>query len=100
MTVNVDLENGQVLDSLGLETQGVIIPAFTRRTVRTRLTVMHGETAVLSGVLDTRYVESERGVPILRSIPIQGYAFKSKSKNRSTTELMAFITPLYPKRRR
>ncbi len=93
VTIDVDLENGQVLEELGLETQGLVIPAFTRRTVQTELTIHDNETAVLSGVLDSSLIESEEGIPGLMHIPIIGNIFKSKTKRKSKTELMAFITP-------
>ncbi len=93
VTIDVDLENGQVLESLGLETQGISIPAFSRRTIQTELTIENNETAVLSGVLDTSLIESESGIPGLMHIPLVGNLFKTRSKKRSNTELIAFITP-------
>ncbi|RJP19734.1 MAG: hypothetical protein C4527_26335 [Candidatus Omnitrophota bacterium] len=93
VTIDVNLENGQVLDTLGLETQGIVIPAFSRRTIQTKLTIENNETAVLSGVLDTSQVESESGIPGLMHIPLIGSVFKTRTKKRSNTELIAFITP-------
>ncbi|MGC9328873.1 MAG: hypothetical protein ACP5I1_14655, partial [Candidatus Hinthialibacter sp.] len=61
--------------------------------VQTRLTIEKEETAVLSGVIDTTYKESENGIPGLMHIPILGHLFKSKGKSRTRTELLTFITP-------
>ncbi|HOJ62654.1 MAG TPA: hypothetical protein PK878_20455, partial [bacterium] len=90
---DVDLESGQVLDQFALITPSGKSPAFSRRTVTTRLTLKHEETAVLSGVIDTSFTESNRGVPGLMKIPIIGNLFKSRGKSTSKTELLTFITP-------
>ncbi len=93
VTIDVDLETGQVLDRLGLQVGESKIPAFAKRVVRTKLTVHDEETAVLSGVIDTNYSDTETGIPGLRHIPLVGYLFKSKGKEVSKTELLTFITP-------
>ncbi|HOL94182.1 MAG TPA: secretin N-terminal domain-containing protein [bacterium] len=93
VTIDVDLESGQVLDQFALITPSGKSPAFSRRTVTTRLTLKHEETAVLSGVIDTSFTESNRGVPGLMKIPIIGNLFKSRGKSTSKTELLTFITP-------
>ncbi|MBZ0255023.1 hypothetical protein K8I31_03115, partial [bacterium] len=93
VTINVDLETGKVLNQFALKVGDSEIPAFNRRRVRTELMINNEETAVLSGVIDTSYSDIEDGVPGLKSIPILGYLFKSKKKQKSNKELMAFITP-------
>jgi type IV pilus assembly protein PilQ len=59
----------------------------------TRVLVGHGETAVIAGLV--RNVESvlETGVPVLRSVPLLGFLFKSKSTVSSDRELIIFLTP-------
>lgn len=93
VTINVTLENGQVLEDFGITVQGSTIPALSRRQIRTKLTIHDQETAVLSGVIDTSYISSEKGIPGLMHIPLLGNLFKTKGKNRLRTELMTFITP-------
>ncbi len=93
VTIEVSLETGQVLDSFSLTVDDTQIPAFSRRTVNTVLSVDHEETAVLSGVINTTYQDTENGIPGLRHIPLLGNLFKSKGKRHSNTELMTFITP-------
>ncbi len=93
VTIDVDLESGQVLDQFALVTPAGKSPAFSRRTVTTRLTLKHEETAVLSGVIDTSFTESNRGIPGLMKIPVLGSLFKTRGKNQSKTELLTFITP-------
>ncbi len=92
-TLEVDLETGQILDQYSLVTSNGTAPAFSRRTINTRLTIEREETAVLSGVIDTSFTESENGIPGLMKIPILGRLFKSKGKKQTKTELLTFITP-------
>lgn len=93
VTIEVNLETGQVLDAFALTVDGSTLPAFSRRTVNTILSVNHEETAVLSGVIDTTFQDTENGLPGLRHIPVLGHLFKSKGKRRANTELLTFITP-------
>lgn len=93
VTIEVNLETGQVLDSFALTVEGSTLPAFSRRTVNTILSVDHQETAVLSGVIDTSFQDTESGLPGFRHIPVLGHIFKSKGKRRANTELLTFITP-------
>jgi type II secretory pathway component GspD/PulD (secretin) len=93
VTVDVDLANGQVLDNYGLNSNGFTVPALSQRTVRTELSILNEETAVLSGVLDSTEVNVERGVPGLMHIPVLGSIFKTKTKRIAKTELVTFITP-------
>lgn len=93
VTVNVDLKNGQVLDSYGLQVQGFNVPALSQRVLRTELSIENEETVVLSGILDTVESKGARGVPGLSKIPVVGNLFKSKNNRMSKTELVTFITP-------
>ena len=93
VTIDVNLVNGQILETLALDTGGIKVPAFSQRTILTKLTVNNLETAVLSGVIDTAFYNGVQGVPGLMHIPILGNFFKSKTKKQTKTEMMAFITP-------
>ncbi len=93
VTINVDLETGKVLNQFSLQVGESEIPAFNRRRVTTELMINDQETAVLSGVIDTSFTDIDDGVPVLKHIPVLGYLFKSKKKQQTKKELMAFITP-------
>lgn len=68
-------------------------PITTSRSVRTRITVTDGETAVLGGLVKEDQIERVQKVPLLGSIPILGRLFSSKSTQRSKTDLIILITP-------
>lgn len=94
VTIDVDLETGQISERLTLDLgNGGRIPGTSRRTVQTRLTINDQETAVLSGVIDSTWRDSVEGVPGLKDIPILGYLFKSRGREHTKKEMVAFITP-------
>jgi len=69
-------------------------PITTSRSIRTRITVADGETAALGGLLKEDNIESQQKVPLLGSIPLLGKVlFTSKSKQKTTTDLIILITP-------
>ena len=68
-------------------------PITTSRSVRTRITVINGETAVLGGLVKENQIERVQKVPLLGSIPLIGKLFSSKSMQRSKTDLIILITP-------
>ncbi|UCF78894.1 MAG: AMIN domain-containing protein [Candidatus Eiseniibacteriota bacterium] len=59
----------------------------------TRVIVRDGETAVIGGLIRENITSVKRGVPILQSIPLLGYLFRSTSDTKSKRELLIFITP-------
>lgn len=63
------------------------------RAVSTQVRVKSGQTVVLGGLLQSNEKESVRKVPILGQIPIIGWFFTNKSKSKSTTDLVIFLTP-------
>jgi len=63
------------------------------RAVSTQVRVKSGQTVVLGGLLQSNEKESVRKVPILGQIPIIGWFFTSKTKSKTTTDLVIFLTP-------
>jgi len=60
----------------------------------TRVMVGNGETAVIGGLIRSNEATLERGVPILKDIPILGgLFFKGTSVKKEKRELLIFVTP-------
>jgi type IV pilus assembly protein PilQ len=59
----------------------------------TRVMVQDGETAVIGGLIRDNDSIYETGVPVLRSLPLFGRLFGSKSKVNEKRELLIFVTP-------
>ena len=65
----------------------------TTRAVSTLVRVKNGQTVVIGGLLSSRETEQVRKVPLLGDIPLLGWLFTSKTKAKSTSDLVIFITP-------
>ena len=65
-----------------------------RRETNTKVIVKNAQTIVLSGLLKDLDSKVTRGIPLLSDIPWLGEVFKSHENSKSTSELVAFITPI------
>ncbi len=77
----------------GVTLSGFRIPALTSRRVETDIELSEGQSFVIGGLIDDRVVETLSQVPGLAHIPLLGTLFKSRSENRSKTELIVIVTP-------
>tara|TARA_B100001123_G_C15331260_1_gene1031300 strand:+ start:3147 stop:4439 length:1293 start_codon:yes stop_codon:yes gene_type:complete len=68
-------------------------PRSTSRSVKTQVTVQNGDTVILGGLIAENTIENFKYFPGLRSIPIIGRLFQSKSIEKEQRELLIFITP-------
>jgi general secretion pathway protein D len=64
-----------------------------KRTITTRVLVDDGGMLVLGGLIEDRLTENEQRVPLLGSIPVLGELFKTRSIQKTKTNLMVFIRP-------
>ncbi|MBI1792003.1 MAG: pilus assembly protein N-terminal domain-containing protein [Acidobacteria bacterium] len=72
---------------------GFTIPALAARRSETDIELGEGQSFVVAGLLDDRAQEQLFRMPGLANIPILGNLFKSRSTNRSKTELVVMVTP-------
>ena len=68
-------------------------PITISRSVKSKITVRDGETAALGGLLKDNEIERVQKIPVLGSIPLLGRLFQTRSKEKSTTDLIILITP-------
>jgi len=68
-------------------------PIIANRQAKTTVMVKDGQTIVIGGIIKENTEELKKAVPILSKIPLIGEAFKSRTKIRSKSELMVFLTP-------
>jgi type IV pilus secretin PilQ/predicted competence protein len=71
--------------------QGGVV--FNTTEADTRVMVKDGQTAVIGGLLNTRKTKFERGVPVLKNLPVLGYLFRSSDEQDDKRELLIFVTP-------
>lgn len=74
-------------------TGGGSLPQVANRFVDSTIRVKDGETIVLGGLIKEDELNSMSGIPLLRDLPIIGQFFGSKTKSKTHSEIMIFITP-------
>ncbi|MBM3726656.1 MAG: type II and III secretion system protein [Acidobacteria bacterium] len=73
--------------------QGFTIPALSTRRMETNIELMEGQSFVIGGLIDDRVTENMSKIPGLANIPVLGPLFKSRSENKTRTELIVIVTP-------
>ena len=76
-----------------LTISGFVIPAISTRRAETEVELQNGQSFAIAGLIDNRMVEIASKVPILGDIPFLGKAFRSRSLQKSNSELMVLVTP-------
>jgi pilus assembly protein CpaC len=71
---------------------GTTIPALSTRKAETEFELQDGQSFVIAGLMDNRVTDIVNKVPGLGDIPILGNFFKSKSAQKSNSELMVLCT--------
>ncbi|MHC4908505.1 MAG: secretin N-terminal domain-containing protein [Planctomycetota bacterium] len=91
---DVDMEIYLELSSIVPGVSIVGNPVVDRRSTTTQVVVKNGQTIVLSGILQDIESKVTRKVPFFGDIPLLGELFTSRENSTTTTELVAFITPI------
>lgn len=68
-------------------------PPIIKKAAKTVLKVKDGSTAVIGGVFKTTEGISQSGLPFFSKIPVLGWLFKNRNKNRTNEEMLIFLTP-------
>jgi type IV pilus assembly protein PilQ len=68
------------------------------KSLNTELLVKEGETAVIGGILSHETSNNRTGFPNLMNLPVLNFLFTHRSQDRSTDELLIFISPTIMKR--
>lgn len=68
-------------------------PTFLTRNIDTKLTLEHGSTVLLGGLISDDRTTGDKGVPWLMRIPVLGQLFRVDTDNATRTELIVLITP-------
>ncbi|HSR14093.1 MAG TPA: hypothetical protein VLS90_21780, partial [Thermodesulfobacteriota bacterium] len=69
------------------------VPQFGKKTAKTTLSIMEGQTIVIGGLIEDRKNVTKQGVPFLSRIPILGALFGYHDYEVGKTETMIFLTP-------
>lgn len=74
-------------------TSAISSPVISNRSVKTRLSLRQGMTAVLGGMMQDSQTMGQRGIPLIKDIPLLGRAFRTDSASSRKTELLILVTP-------
>jgi len=77
----------------GLTVSGFAVPALSTRRAETEIELRDGQSFAIAGLIDNRLTENASKIPGLGDIPIIGKLFRSRSVNKSKTELLVMVTP-------
>jgi pilus assembly protein CpaC len=81
----IDLANGVFV-------AGTAVPAISSRKADTEFELQDGQSFVIAGLIDNRVTDIVSKIPGLGDIPILGAFFRSKSLQKSNSELMVLCT--------
>jgi pilus assembly protein CpaC len=72
---------------------GFVLPAIATRHAETVVELKDGQSFGIAGLLDNRATTQLSKVPGLGDIPILGQLFRSRSINKTNSELLVIVTP-------
>lgn len=72
---------------------GFVLPAIATRHAETIVELHNGQSFGIAGLLDRRITTQYSKVPWIGDVPILGELFRSKSINRTDSELVVIVTP-------
>jgi pilus assembly protein CpaC len=75
-----------------LTISGFTVPALSTRKAETEFELQDGQSFVIAGLMDNRVTDIYNKIPGLGDIPILGSFFRSKSIQKSNSELMVLCT--------
>jgi len=79
--------------SNGLTISGFSIPAISTRRAETEVELKDGQSFGIAGLMDHRAQVQLSKVPGIADVPVLGQLFRSRSINRTNTELLVLVTP-------
>jgi general secretion pathway protein D len=90
-TVALDVK--QEVNSIGPNVAPTNSPSFIKREAETSVVLVNNSTLVLGGLIQDKVTIDDRGIPLLKTIPIIGYLFGFTERRVEKTELLLLITP-------
>lgn len=90
----VDLDVAQEVSEAQLNTTSSISsPQILNRKINTSLSLKDGGSVLLGGLVSNNRSQGNRGIPILKDVPLLGALFRADSLSQNRTELVVLITP-------
>jgi hypothetical protein len=97
IALQIDIEASQQTGSAVTFAVGggaaISTPVLSTRSAETLVYLKPGQAVILGGLIAERVVEEERGIPVLKDLPLVGYLFKSTFEQKEEATLLFFIRP-------
>jgi len=90
-TVALDVK--QEVNQIGPNVQPTNSPSFIKREAETSVVLLNNMTLVLGGLIQETVTLDNRGIPLLKDIPVFGWLFRFTGRKVDKTELILLITP-------
>jgi len=68
-------------------------PTTSKRSAKTTVVAKDQETVVIGGLIQERSIRDVKKVPVLGSLPVLGWLFRSETTKKTRTNLLLFLTP-------
>lgn len=91
VTMELTIEDSKV-DTTALGTLQNI-PVFSKKTAKTVLSVLEGQTIVIGGLIEDSRTAKKSGIPLLSRIPLIGWLFGTQEYEKDKKELILLMTP-------
>jgi type IV pilus assembly protein PilQ len=72
---------------------GVSLPVVAKRSTSTKVNIKNEETLAIGGLIKEENLTVDKGVPLLKDIPLLGFLFRYHKNSTVKTDLVFFITP-------
>jgi general secretion pathway protein D len=69
------------------------VPVFGKKTAKTIVAVLEGQTIVIGGLIEESKEKISKGIPFLSRIPVLGGLFGTQQYDKKRTELIILMTP-------
>jgi type IV pilus assembly protein PilQ len=93
ITMTIEPTVGTVGETVSVADTGFKLPIINSKTATTKVTIKDGETIVIGGLISTEEIKSVSKIPLLGSIPLLGKIFSYEGTDKSSSELLIFVTP-------
>ncbi|HJP02785.1 MAG TPA: type II and III secretion system protein [Planctomycetota bacterium] len=97
VSLEIDIEASQQAGTAAtvLTNSGDIIsnPVLATRSATTQVYLKPGQAVILGGLITERTVEDEKGIPLLKDLPILGALFRSTFNSVEQAQVLFFIRP-------
>ena len=92
--INLELEAAvsAIDENNGVNINGFVIDAFTRRETSTTVEMRDGESFAIAGLIEDEFLDNASQLPWLGDVPVLGTLFRSANYQRSQTELVIIVT--------